>query len=321
MQMLYPGYLLNPGDMFSVDPEMVMYCTGQGPRMNSLRHNLTRYQGKTAVMEAYRAPFFALLRSVSSLSRVYQSRTNTNSKIIEELQALREDMSQYNFGPGTAPEALYNSWKTRFDLIRLQEPLFDQEYIRASFILDSLLLRASKQIERAERKQSTAKKEDSTWSESKPLSEAITELNSFRKSITEALDGPLTVPLALSFRDTYRKILGPRHAAASSITDTFTSVLDPVFASPSAQSTANSKAAGGHITEHLRTLALINFKWKTKDYMSPFAFIPRYLEVNQNVCSAVYLRHPVARPGLAEVPSPFSSELLTLAFQWYLRRR
>ena len=61
--------------------------------------------------------------------------------------------------------------------------------------------------------------------------------------------------------------------------------------------------------------------WRPRDYLSPFAFIPNYLEVHQKVCSAVYLRHPVARPGLAEVPSPFSPETLGLAHNWYLRRR
>jgi len=61
--------------------------------------------------------------------------------------------------------------------------------------------------------------------------------------------------------------------------------------------------------------------WHPRQFMSAFAFIPRYLEVNQRVCSAVYLRHPVARPGLAEVPTPFSAETMGLAFNWYLRRR
>lgn len=61
--------------------------------------------------------------------------------------------------------------------------------------------------------------------------------------------------------------------------------------------------------------------WRPRDFMSAFAYIPRYLEVNQNVCSAVYLRHPVARPGLAEVPTPFNMETNQLAFNWYLRRR
>ena len=61
--------------------------------------------------------------------------------------------------------------------------------------------------------------------------------------------------------------------------------------------------------------------WRPRDYMSAFAFIPRYLEVNQNICAAVYLRHPVARPGFSEVPSPFSEGINTAAFTWYLRRR
>ncbi|KAL2159952.1 hypothetical protein VTH06DRAFT_2085 [Thermothelomyces fergusii] len=60
--------------------------------------------------------------------------------------------------------------------------------------------------------------------------------------------------------------------------------------------------------------------WKPRDYMAPFAFIPRYLEVNQRICAAVYLRHPVARPGRSEVPTPFSPMLSQLAFNWYLKR-
>jgi hypothetical protein len=61
--------------------------------------------------------------------------------------------------------------------------------------------------------------------------------------------------------------------------------------------------------------------WRPRPYMAAFAFVPRYLEVNHNICSAVYLRHPVARPGLAEVPTPFSTDSSTLAYNWYLRRR
>lgn len=60
--------------------------------------------------------------------------------------------------------------------------------------------------------------------------------------------------------------------------------------------------------------------WRPRDYMSAFAFIPRYLEVNQNICAAVYLRHPVARPGLSEVPTPFPELTGQLAHSWYTRR-
>ncbi|KAH6659627.1 hypothetical protein BKA67DRAFT_545148 [Truncatella angustata] len=61
--------------------------------------------------------------------------------------------------------------------------------------------------------------------------------------------------------------------------------------------------------------------WQPREFMSPFAFVPQYLEVNHNICSAVYLRHPVARVGSAEVPTPFGYNINQLAFNWYLRRR
>jgi len=61
--------------------------------------------------------------------------------------------------------------------------------------------------------------------------------------------------------------------------------------------------------------------WRPRQFMSAFAFIPSYLEVNQNICSAIYLRHPVARKGSAEVPTPFNPNINQLAFNWYLRRR
>lgn len=61
--------------------------------------------------------------------------------------------------------------------------------------------------------------------------------------------------------------------------------------------------------------------WQPRKFLEPFAFIPRYLEVNQNICAAVYLRHPVARRGLAEVPTPFPYDVNQLAYTWYLRRR
>jgi hypothetical protein len=90
-------------------------------------------------------------------------------------------------------------------------------------------------------------------------------------------------------------------------------------------------AAAAKLDNHLSRLSLLpnpvdesrayKTPWRPRDYMSPFAFVPRYLEVNHTVCSAVYLRHPVARPGLAEVPTPFDVGIGSLAFAWYLRRR
>ncbi|EMR08889.1 ribosomal protein S4 [Pneumocystis murina B123] len=45
-----------------------------------------------------------------------------------------------------------------------------------------------------------------------------------------------------------------------------------------------------------------------RPYMSPFSFVPVYLEVSYLTCSGIYLRHPKSRLGVSEIPSPFSSD-------------
>lgn len=58
-----------------------------------------------------------------------------------------------------------------------------------------------------------------------------------------------------------------------------------------------------------------------KPFMSAFAFVPSYLEVSYDTCSAIYLRDPVARPGLTEVPSPLPANVHALAANFYQRGR
>src|ERR1700753_3921106 len=48
--------------------------------------------------------------------------------------------------------------------------------------------------------------------------------------------------------------------------------------------------------------------FRLPDYATPFTFIPAYLEVSFLTCSAVYLRHPTARPGYSEIPTPYDAD-------------
>lgn len=59
------------------------------------------------------------------------------------------------------------------------------------------------------------------------------------------------------------------------------------------------------------------------DFATPFIFIPAYLEVSFPTCSAVYLRHPTARPGYSEIPTPYEAdgEVVRLAWEWYAKVR
>lgn len=52
------------------------------------------------------------------------------------------------------------------------------------------------------------------------------------------------------------------------------------------------------------------------DFASPFLFIPPYLELSFPTCSAIYLRHPTAAPGVSEVPSPYEADGEVMKLAW-----
>ncbi|KAH7926607.1 alpha-L RNA-binding motif-containing protein [Leucogyrophana mollusca] len=58
-------------------------------------------------------------------------------------------------------------------------------------------------------------------------------------------------------------------------------------------------------------------------FASPFIFIPAYAEVSFSTCSAIYVRHPTARPGYSEIPTPYDAdgEVIRLAWEWYSKMR
>ncbi|KAF8628844.1 hypothetical protein AX17_005904 [Amanita inopinata Kibby_2008] len=58
-------------------------------------------------------------------------------------------------------------------------------------------------------------------------------------------------------------------------------------------------------------------------YASPWLFIPSYIEPSFKTCSAIYVRHPTARPGYSEIPTPYDAdgEVVRFAWEWYAQRR
>lgn len=56
-------------------------------------------------------------------------------------------------------------------------------------------------------------------------------------------------------------------------------------------------------------------------YASAHIFVPAYVLPSYLTCSAVYVRHPTARPGYSEIPSPYDAdgELMSLGWEWFKR--
>lgn len=280
--MTYPGYLLNPGDMFQVEPDRVLFATGAPKETEDVK--ATKAQRKRV----------AAAKASASTS----AEETTSEETSEEAT------------PAEEPE--------------LDEAAVEKKQRKEhKDNLQSLLASARAVLADKGAHGPTAKKKQEIRAFAATVRRAI---GSVSRTTTEDLDAQVAELVSkLSLANV------PKAAAAPTPTS---GTVDP---SLQAQVVAKSEAAVQKAPEaDRRTLAealrevrenpIDTSKpyatpWRPRPYMSAFAFVPRYLEVNHNICAAVYLRHPVARPGIAEVPSPFSSESSTLAYNWYLRRR
>lgn len=266
-KMPYPGYMLNPGDLFQVDPEAVMIATG-APKV---RTNWRRRED--AKKRAERA-------------ETRSNKPKDREPTIAELAAM---------APRNEP--------TPVDLKKHLQALMEN----VKEVLEAEIKVKDKQRFRAFRQE--VKKAIGLWK------------NASAESVS-TLDAQF---------DFLREQMAVAAAAAQPASSkSIDSSEDPTLLGMSREDQEKLKKAFERLKEKAQYDAQWNGRdaskpyltpWRPRDYMSAFAFIPRYLEVNQNVCAAVYLRHPVARPGLAEVPTPFHIETGQLAFNWYLRRR
>ena len=273
--MIYPGYLLNPGDLFQVEPDRVLYATGQ-PK---------GYAGDA-------------------------------SSTVDEDAAIAE---------GAEEKAEQDP-----EIDSEQEPEVEEKDPRA--IMKSLITQ-SRSILSGSDKLSAKRKQD---------------LRFFKKSVQTALSRSrsasgtsgtiLTDSLEAQFLELKALIDRPSDLPQSPA-EQKPRISDPDYVPPTQRPADQKTDSESEETtetdlENVRQALNIAYDdnprdpskayatpWAPRDYMSAFAFIPRYLEVNHSICAAVYLRHPVARPGLAEVPTPFSETLGAAAFAWYLRRR
>ncbi|KAF2818460.1 alpha-L RNA-binding motif-containing protein [Ophiobolus disseminans] len=259
-KMPYPGYALNPGDMFQVEPSSVMFATGAPKTRSSLARKITKEKAAARAEAREQNPVKPPPNSPASPDASSTRDEPTPTELKKHMQAMMDHV----------------------DAVIAED-------VKAK---DKQKFRAFRQ---------SVKKAISLWRTANPESIATldTQLQFLKDQIASRTTPttPNTDPEPLISDEDQAKL---RSAFEKLRLETeHTSAWNP-----------KRNSAAPYATP-----------WRPRDYMSAFAFIPRYLEVNQNVCAAVYLRHPVARPGLAEVPTPFHVETGQLAFNWYLRRR
>ncbi|CAP71218.1 uncharacterized protein PODANS_6_5850 [Podospora anserina S mat+] len=281
-KMQHPGYLLNPGDLFQVDPEKVMIATGRK---------------KTSKSESSSTP-----------------KTPTPEEDAEPAEETAEAAEQ------SAEE-------------------LSPEQLKAQHLdgLKQLHQHARKIIEENKDKLSGGHKKE-IRELSKKIKEAMNRARKVGTDVQETgddMENLASLMSELELTPAERAELRQQQQAEAPAAEAPTNPSTPDYPQLRTRTpvpTAQTKfdMVESQILKRLLEEEKINpwdpskpyaTPWRPRPYMSAFAFIPRYLEVNPKICAAVYLRHPVARPGKTEIPTPFNMHTSQLAFNWYLRRR
>ncbi|KAK4945478.1 hypothetical protein LTR10_015374 [Elasticomyces elasticus] len=279
-EMRYPGYLLNPGDMFQVVPERVMYATG-APK----------------VVEKAKAT-----EEENTENTETEAAAETASEEVEPESKSQEEDIDVDQDPREVLKALQTQAKSILGQNKKDLGAKGKQNLRAFSKAVRRLLSKSK-------------------ASGLPRNDAEAQFAEIQQQLNIRRENQAAGTTALpSARDA---------ATPSENVETTEAATEPATQpQTSKQETSLSDDDYNELLSALRTMnenpvdesKPYATPWMPRDFMSAFAFIPRYLEVSHKICAAVYLRHPVARPGLAEVPTPYNDYTNSSAFTWYLRR-
>ncbi|KAK4463734.1 alpha-L RNA-binding motif-containing protein [Cladorrhinum samala] len=276
-KMKYPGYMLNPGDLFQVNPDRVMTATGlPKPPTLAARQKALKVKAQERAEQAAAAAEAAADETPASPSPK----------------------------PSSPPKAKEPA-----------EPISPEEAKKQEIAELRKIQDKTKWLISSSKGQLSAKHKIAIRSLQKQVKKAMSAAGTQKgdKSV-DTVESLSTLLVTLQLTPVERKAEEAAAAAAAAETESYP---DPV--------TEEEQDILRRLIEEEKTNPWDPSKpymtpWRPRPFMAPFAFIPRYLEVNHKICAAVYLRHPVARPGKTEVPTPFNYATSQLAFNWYLRR-
>ncbi|KIV89153.1 hypothetical protein PV10_08745 [Exophiala mesophila] len=287
-KMKFPGYLLNPGDLFQVNSDRVMYAAGQ-PKENPAKVKAEKQVAEEAEAEAEaQAEAAAKEREEAIQSMVEKDEEEIAidrdpRQVLKQLQAqARTILSDSRADVGGKRKQDLRAFTRTIRQLLSQSKKGDSIH-SASLETQFAEIQEQLRIRQENKQRKSASESDGSSQKSNDTDAEISQSKSLGVS-EQADDNTVTILSSSEVSELYTAI---KSMHENPIDDS------KPYATP----------------------------WMPRDFMSAFAFIPRFLEVNHNICAAVYLRHPVAKPGMAEVPSPYSEDTSTIAFSWYLRRR
>lgn len=308
-QMNHATYLLNPGDMFQVEPDSVMFATGKiKPK--------TQEEGPGTKMRPKRRRRKAAKVTSEGGSEATEKEAapapEADEGSLEPAEDEGAETATDKVSPQDTPEALQK--RLRF-LARNARKLLDVEGHDFS-VKKKQQMRAF--MKRAKEISSKLGRKDG---EQAITNDVVTTINNALKEMVMN-DPKLADSAEQSGAFTPDQTAEAKEAAEPEAPTPAPAPVEPKpYQLSDEEQERLDQMARDYEENPVDLTKPYKTPWEPRPFMSPFAFIPRYLEVNQNICAAVYLRHPVARQGMAEIPSPFPPSVQELAFNWYLRRR
>lgn len=310
--MNHATYLLNPGDMFQVEPDAVMFATGKikakGQEQgldNTPRPKKTRKRKAAA----------AASEATEDATEEAAAAPEADEGSLEPAEGAEAEATGDKVSPQDTPESLQK--RLRF-LARSARDLLEADK-------DDMPVKKKQQL-RAFLKQAKAisSKLGRKDSEDAITDDLVTTISTTLKEM--AINDPALADRAeQSGAFTPEQTTDAKEATEAAAPEASKPTAKPAAPKPYQFSDEEQERLEEMMREYeenpVDASKPYKTPWEPRPFMSPFAFIPRYLEVNQNICAAVYLRHPVARQGQSEIPSPFPPSVQELAFNWYLRRR
>ncbi|KAF4982750.1 hypothetical protein FZEAL_1703 [Fusarium zealandicum] len=314
-KMVHPSYALNPGDMFQVQIEKVLYGTGEQKKpdetVKKSNESLKAKEEKTKEWGLnQRSRILEHLASKEGQAAKPSDAKLADESLDEERAEMQVQLRRVKNLRSTAREILKGDMRNLSARQKKELRLFrdtakrflslpEDSKLGANQLLDEIQTQIDKlgSVESFRKADPTPSSEETEEQMKQREEREQKDLEFKTKVLEEGLDG---------FKDERERARASRILAREDLSRDEIRRLAIIMKNDAENPVDESKPYAT--------------PWRPRAYMSAFAFIPRYLEVNPNVCAAVYLRHPVARKGMAEVPTPFSYLTNQLAHNWYLER-
>ncbi|GMM46819.1 mitochondrial 37S ribosomal protein [Pichia kluyveri] len=336
----HPGFTLNPGDIFSVDPERVLEALGAK---------------KPALKEAYKVDKLQVINWQKYVKSVQENPRKAWEKKMEKSNKINSLYKDYNVeGVLKKNESDFNQRKTDNQNFKLTKMKEIQNSINRKSILKDIIktipFDSTEKVENSEpfKKQFGDKLSLKAFQIYQSLPTKITKLQ-LDKDINEEINKFVPTfkdgqPIGEVYEDTNSKKI------RSQLSELHSEYLEKIrvdFAGKPLATDELIKIWSENIKRHpaLPPFSEVEEKgsyylslpwqkgmyglldpsksyftpWKPRQFLPVFSILPKHIEISFSTCHAVYLRDPVARPGESEVISPYDEDIHERSYMYYIK--